>query len=120
MDSLIFSINVISPVVLTVVIGYILKKLGFMNESFSKMANRLVFRIFLPVMVFMNIYKIEDIKNIEFFSGAYIVIVILSVFFVMIPVAKLFCRDERKQGVLLQGSFRSNCALVGVPLAQSS
>ena len=117
MDSLIFSINAIAPIVLTVVIGYILKKLGLMNESFSKMANKLVFRIFLPVMVFLNIYKIDDIQNIGLFSGVYIVIVILAVFFIMIPITMTFCRDERKRGVLLQGSFRSNCALVGVPLA---
>ena len=36
MDSLIFAINAVLPIILTVASGYFLKKVGFINESFAK------------------------------------------------------------------------------------
>ena len=119
MDSLIFSVNAIAPIVLTVVIGYILKKLGLMNQVFSKMANKLVFRVFLPTMIFLNVYKIENIGEMNFGFVLYAVIIILAVFFIMIPVTVMFCKKKSSRGALLQASFRSNYALIGLPLAQS-
>ena len=65
MDSLIFSLCAVSPIVLMVIIGYALKKLGFMNERFAKEANRLVFRIFMPVMLFVKIYGMQDLSGID-------------------------------------------------------
>ena len=55
MDSFIFALSAIAPIVLTVLIGYFLKRIGWMNESFSKAANKLVFRVFMPVMLFVKI-----------------------------------------------------------------
>ena len=55
MDSLIFAINAVAPIILVVAIGYLLKKKGFMNAEFARAANKLVFRIFLPSMLFLNI-----------------------------------------------------------------
>ena len=59
MDSLIFAFNSVSPIIMTVLIGYILKKFGLMNDDFSRKANKLVFRVFLPVRLFLNIYGIK-------------------------------------------------------------
>jgi predicted permease len=49
----------------------------------------------------------------------YAVIIILAVFLVMLPVTVLFCKRKSSRGALLQASFRSNYALIGLPLAQS-
>ena len=55
LDSLIFAVNAVMPIVAMVVIGYLLKKKGFIDEKFAKQANKLVFRLFLPVMLFSNV-----------------------------------------------------------------
>ena len=52
MNELIFAINAVAPIILTVAVGYVLKKIGLMDAVFSKKANKLVFRVFLPVMLF--------------------------------------------------------------------
>ena len=118
MDSLIFAFNSVSPIIMTVLIGYILKKLGFMNDDFSKKANKLVFRVFLPVRLFLNIYGIEGgISSVKLDYVIYALIALLVIFALAIPSVILITKKKKCRGALLQGIFRSNYALIGIPLA---
>ena len=119
MESLIFALNAVLPIVVTVALGYILKKTGFMNAEFAKMANKLCFRVFLPSMLFLNVYKIDNIGSIEPGYIIYTVIAVLALFFIAFPIVH-FATDKRKcRGVLCQAAFRSNYALIGIPLAEA-
>ena len=119
MDSLIFALSAIAPIVLLVLIGYSLKKLGFMNEKFSKDANKLVFRIFMPVMLFLNIYRMKDLSEMSFDFVIFTVIALLLIFFISIPASIVVARKKDRRGVLVQAAFRSGYSLIGIPLAQS-
>ena len=119
MESFLFAINSVMPIILTVVIGYFLKKIKFVDEEFVKKANKLVFRVFLPAMLFLNVYRIDNLSSFDFTYVLYAISVILINFFVMIPVTLAVTKDSGTRGSLLQGSFRSNYALVGIPLATS-
>ncbi len=119
MDSFIFAVNAVAPLILTVAIGYMLKRIGLMDGDFAKKANKLVFRAFLPVMLFMNIYKVESLSGFRYGYILYSVGAVVVIFLVGIPLSGLITRDRRRRGALLQSSFRSNYALVGIPLAQS-
>lgn len=119
MDSLVFAFNSIAPIIFTVAVGYVLKKLGLMNADFSKKANSLVFRVFLPIMLFLNIYGIESMASVDLGYVLYSVLALLIIFALAIP-AVIFLTDKKKcRGALLQGVFRSNYALIGIPLASS-
>jgi predicted permease len=102
-----------------VVIGYMLKKMGFMNERFAKEANRLVFRIFMPVMLFVNIYKIEDLSMIDFEFMGFAAIALLIVFFLAIPTSIAVARQKNRRGVLIQAIIRSGYSLIGFSVAGS-
>ena len=119
MESLIFALNAITPIVLTVALGYILKKTGFMDEKFTKMANKLVFRVFLPCMLFLNVYKIESIGDIDIGYVIYAVGMGLVIFLLGLPAVMLLSKRPEQRGVLWQSIYRSNYALIGIPLAQS-
>lgn len=119
MTELLFAINATAPIVLLVAIGYFLKRIGLLGEDIAKVLNRLVFRVFLPAMLFLNIYKIEALASVDFSFVLYAIGATL-VFFVLAAIAvMLFTREKAKRGVLLQGVFRANYALVGIPLATS-
>ena len=64
MESLGFAINAVAPIVAMVALGYFLKRSGILGKDFAKTGNRLVFKIFLPVMLFTNVYKIENLLHI--------------------------------------------------------
>ena len=119
MEALSFAINATLPIVLTVAIGYLLKLSGLMSADFAKTANKLVFRIFLPVMLFVNVYSIEDITSVDLGYALYSAIAIVAIFALGIPVVMLVTRRGDRRGSLLQALFRSNNALIGIPLAQS-
>ena len=119
MDSLIFAINAVAPIILMVVIGYLLKKKGFMSADFARAANKLVFRIFLPSMLFLNVYKIGDIGEVKLGYIFYVVAVLIALFAVALPLVIATTKHSDRRGALLQAVFRSNYALIGIPLAQS-
>ncbi len=119
MESLIFAVNAIAPIVLTVALGYLLKTKGFMDERFTKMANKLVFRVFLPCMLFLNVYKIASLGVIDLGYIIYAVIMGLVIFGAGLPAVRLLTKRPERRGVLWQSVYRSNYALIGIPLAQS-
>lgn len=118
MQALLFALNATMPIVFTVAIGYCLKRAGIMSLEFAKMANKLVFKIFLPVMLFMNVYSIADISAVDFDYVIYTVSIILLIFGLGIPTVMLITKRGERRGALLQAFFRSNNALIGIPLAE--
>ncbi len=119
MESLLFALNAVAPIFLLAVIGYLLKRKGYIKESFIKSGNKLVFRFFLPAMLFLNIYKIEEFSRVEPGYILYVAVALFTIFFASIPLCMAVAKKRESVGALWQAAFRSNYALVGIPLAQS-
>ena len=119
MDSFLFALKAVSPIILLVFTGYLLKKIGLITPDFAKQANKLVFRIFLPAMLFLNVYKIENIKDFDFGYVLYAVVAIALVFTLAVISVIFVTNDSARRGALLQNSFRSNFSIIGLPLAIS-
>ena len=119
MDSLLFTVNAVLPLIIMVAIGYVLKKIGFMNADFAKAANKMIFRLFLPSMLFLNVYKINDLSQFDFGYFIYVILAVLFIFTVSLFLVLAVTKERERRGALLQACFRSNYALIGIPLAQS-
>jgi predicted permease len=119
MDSFMFAVNAVLPIILLVALGYILKRIGWMNADLAKKIHKLVFHIFLPAMLFLNVYKIEHLGSIDPTYIIYVVVVLLIVFFVGLPLVMAVAKKPGYRGALMQAVFRSNYALIGIPLAAS-
>ena len=118
-DSFIFAAKAVAPIFVLMVVGYCLKRIGFAGADFVKVANRLVFRVFLPASLFLNVYRIQAIGDIDLTYVGYALAVIVGVFLIGIPAVILLTRHRERRGPCLQATFRSNFALVGLPLAES-
>ena len=119
MDSFLFAIKAVLPIILTVALGYLLKRAGFMTEDFAKKANKLVFKVFLPSMLFLNVYKTDLNTFSELGYILYVLLFTVAVFLVSIPLVLFVTKKKDRQGPLIQATFRSNFALIGLPLAQA-
>ena len=119
MNDLIFVINAILPIILMIAVGYFLKRINLLSDDTAKKLNTLVFRIFLPIMLFLNVYKIESFSQIDFTFVWYAIGITVLLFLIGIPVMGIIFKENRQRSVMLQGIFRANYALVGIPLAQS-
>lgn len=119
MNSFLFAVNAVAPIIGLVALGYGLKRIGLMNTEFAKAANKLVFRVFLPATLFLNVYKISDFDAVDLRYIVYALAMVFALFIIALPVAILTTKISERRGPLLQAAFRSNYALVGLPLAQS-
>lgn len=119
MENLILSINVVLPLFLTMALGYVLKCLKMFDDNTLKVMNNIAFKVFLPLLLFYNIYKTDlngaiNLKLIFFaLLSVTITFVILCIFIPFIE------KDNKKRGVLIQGIFRSNFVIFGLPVASS-
>lgn len=112
-----FAINAIAPVIGLIGLGYLLKVTGLFTEEFLKVGNKLVFRVLLPVLLFSNMLEMEDFQEIRWDAVCYVMIVLAFIFLIGMLFARLF-KEPAQKGVILQCVFRSNFALIGVPLAE--
>ena len=119
MDSFIFAVNAVSPLIIMALIGYTLRRFGVITDNVSKALNKLVFKVFLPCNLFLSVYKIDSLAGFDFGCAGYGALLILATFLLAIPLALLITRDGSRRGVVLQAVFRSNNALIGIPLATS-
>lgn len=119
MDTLLFSLNAILPIILLILLGYLLKKKHFLDTDWFKKGNRLIFRVCLPCLLFTNVYNIESFSTINWSVVVYSEIAIFAAFFIGLALVKLTVSDNRQKGVILQCVFRSNFAIIGLPLAES-
>lgn len=119
MEDIIFAVNAVLPIILMIVVGYFMKRIGLIKPDMALKLNTLVFRVFLPVMLFLNVYKIQNFNEIDFSFVLYAIGITVLLFAIGIPVMHVLFKENRQRSVMLQGIFRANYALVGIPLAES-
>ncbi len=120
LDSLVFSLNAVLPLMLLVAIGYLLKKVKLIGEGFAKNANKLVFKVFLPSMLFLNVYSIDFGRvEVSAYYILYAMIAVLIVFALALLTVPRVTKQKNRYAPLMQSAFRSNYALIGVPLAEA-
>ena len=119
MENFIYSINVTMPIFLVMVIGYILKQIGMLNDNLVTVANKFNFKVTLPFMLFKDIAGVDikavfDIKYVLFCA-----IVSTICFWVVWGTAKLLVRDKTIRGAFVQSSFRGSAAVMGLAFIQN-
>lgn len=119
MDNLLLSFNVVLPLFLCIVLGYFLRRIGMLEPVTLKSLNKLGFKVFLPIYLFNTIYT-TDIGAA--FNPTLIAVGIggtLLIYALMMLVIPRIEKENPRRGVMIQGIFRSNFALYGLPVALS-
>lgn len=116
MSNLLFTLNAILPIIIPILLGYFLKRINFFSEKFLPECNKLVFKVLIPILLFSNLY-LADLSTINWLFVLFIVLAILLLFGIGLVVVILFIPNKKQKGVILQASFRSNYAIIGIPLA---
>ena len=119
MENIILSLNVVLPLFLTVALGYFIKRIKLIDKHTLKVMNNVTFKIFLPTLLFYNVYKtnLDGVFNIKLMIFAPSSIVISCLF--MCIIIPLIEKENARRGVLIQTIFRSNFVLFGMPVVIS-
>lgn len=119
MENLILSFNIIFPLFFTMALGYTLKLLKLYDDKTLKIMNNVVFKVFLPMLLFYNIYNTSLQDKIDWKLLGFAAIGVICIYLATTIIIIVLEKDNSRRGVMIQGIFRSNFVLFGIPVATS-
>lgn len=116
MDNVIFSANIVAPLLVLMIVGFMARRQNLFDDNAVSQFNSLTFKMFLPLLLFQNVRSssLDDLGNTNLF-------VFVSIFAILGFAVSSFIvmgieKDNSNRGVMVQGIARSNYSLFGIPL----
>lgn len=119
MDNFIFSLNVTIPIFLVILLGYILRKIGLINENFVSIANKYVFKCALPVMLFQDIAFTDTLRSAKGSFVLFCALVTIAMFLLVWLCSYVFLKDKSLVGAFAQAGARGSAAILGVAFVEN-
>ena len=108
MENFIFSLNATIPIFLIIILGWVLMQVGIFNKEFTTVADRYVFKVALPLLVFKDIATadIYEMFNLKFvlFCAIGTTLMFLGVWLF----AHWYCKDKSMVGAFTQAAARGS------------
>ena len=117
MDSFLFSVNATLPLFLIMSLGYFLKRLHLTTPEFLRVADKLVFKVTLPVMLFLEIAKMDISQDFDWLFCLFCAGVTTVMFLGTWGLSTLFLKDKSQVGSFAMCSVRCSAAILGAGLA---
>lgn len=110
------TVLIVLPVFLVIALGYLLRRLQLLDEPFLFQTNRLVYVVFLPLLLF---YKISQADFTSYFNGPLVVgssLIIVVGFTLSYLYGWIRGYSPPVHGSFCQGAFRGNLAYIGLSI----
>lgn len=115
MEHLSFTLNAVLPLILPILLGYIINRTGLIGEAFLEQANKLVFTVFIPLLIFNNVY-LADIAQVNWYLALFAFGGTIVSFFIGWLVCLTF-PDKKQCGVIQQSAVNTNYSVIGLSLS---
>ena len=119
MDSFIYSINSTVPIFLVMIVGWVIKQLGVIDDHFANVANKYVFKVALPGLLFRDLSKADFYSQFDIRFVGYCAIVTIAMFGGVWIFTDLLMKDKTMRGSFIQCSCRSSAAILGMAFIQN-
>ncbi|MBR5468318.1 MAG: AEC family transporter [Firmicutes bacterium] len=118
MENLTFALNSTMPVFLLMVCGVFFRKMGLIDEEFTKKANNFVFKVTLPCLMVKDLAQqdfvsVWDGKFVLFCFGATVISIFIS------AMLSFTLKDKGDRGEFIQASYRSSAAILGIAFIEN-
>ncbi len=119
MELFLSSLKIVAPLFLFMALGYIISRLGIIDDVFGEKITKFCFKFAMPLMLMNNMYKADivsefNLKVILFYTVCTFVIIAISWF--TIP---LITKDNKVSGVIIQAIYRGNFMLFAIHIVNS-
>lgn len=117
MDNFLLCFHAIMPLLLLMLLGYFLKQIHFIPKSGFDVLDKLCFKIFIPVLLFHNVYTADFSTEFDLNASIFVVAAIISVFLlVFFLTPKVMKRGNPESATVVHGICHGNLAVLGMPL----
>lgn len=113
MTNLLFALNTTAPIFLTILLGYFLRRIRVINESFNKTANNYIFKCALPLSLFQSVAAMDLGRDFDLRFCFFCIAVTIVMFSVIWALSFLLIKDKSQIGAFAQASARSSGAVLG-------
>lgn len=119
MNSFALAFSTVCPLFLMMVLGYLLRRIGMFTEDFLRQLNKVSFQVFLPMILFINVYDSDFSAAFQTQLLVFAILCVAVMFIILMLLIPKFEKNNLRRGVMVQGIFRSNYILFGLPMAES-
>ena len=111
--------NAVAPFLILLGVGFAAVRLKWTDRPFMNKLNALNFKLFFPFLMFNNVYsaKPENMPSVKLMLTGVLSVSLLVVLLVII--VPRIVKENPRRGVIIQGIFRSNFIIYGLPLTIS-
>lgn len=117
MGVLLNSLEVVTPLFFIMIIGWVLRRIGILDEKSLGGITKLVYSLLLPCNLFMLVYSGDYSQPIDVRFIVFAIFGMVTCFTLSIMIVPHFEKDRTKCGVIAHAISRGNTALYGIPLA---
>ena len=111
--------RVVMPMMLLMFLGFLVRKGGYIDRPAMKQYDKLIFILFMPVLMFKNIYDMDFSQGFAVKEMMFAGIGLLLNFAFCLTFPKLLTNDGNKSSVIGQAVVRGNYILFGVAVSEA-
>ncbi len=119
MENLQISASVVLPMLIMMLVGYISRYTGIVSEDTLRKVNKLLFSVFLPFLVFRNVYTSDIRSAFSLKLLIFSICLILGMYVVIFFAVRALEKSNPKRASLIQAIFRSNFIIFGIPVVST-
>lgn len=119
MDNFIFSLNATVPIFLVILLGWILMQKHMLTKEFASAADKFVFKIALPCLLFKDIATANIKETFDLTFVLFCMITTTIMFLTTWLLTALFMKDKSMVGAFIQASVRGSSAVLGIAFVQN-
>lgn len=107
------------PVFLVIVLGWVLMQVKLFNKEFLAVADKYVFKVALPVLLFRDIATTNLREGLQWNFVFFCMAATTIMFFGVWALASIFIKDKSMVGAFTQASVRGSAAILGIAFVQN-
>lgn len=119
MDNFIFSLNATMPVFLVMAVGWFLMQIKLFNKDFLSVADKYVFKVALPVLLFRDIATTNLREGFQLKFVLFCMVATTVMFLGIWGLATLLMKDKSMVGAFTQAAARGSAAVLGIAFVEN-
>lgn len=119
LESFLTALRVVLPMALLMLVGVGVRKAGIIDRPAMQNIDRLTFRLFMPVLLFKNLYETDFSQSFEAQEVLFAAAAITLIFPLALLLPRRLEKDPAKAAAMGQAMMRTNYILFGIAVAES-
>ena len=118
-NSFLVALQVVLPMALLMGVGCLIRTVGLVTRDDMAPIDRLIFKVFMPCMLFKNIYNTDLSSSFHAKEVIFTLVSLGLLFLIGVLLPPRLVKDRKQAASIGQAIFRSNFVLFGVAVTES-